>query len=176
MPLFYITGSASSSREKLNGSSDKINKSNSKFKKDGSFTSLPSSSPKKHSFGKTTPPPKPKPPVLDAKNEPSKLVKNDSKSELKAEPKIGKLPKQESKTELKFPKTEAKMDTKMDNFDDLVPRSDNKLAHPTAERVKAPKRRPPSSVFQKEAVSFCYFFSHVFATLTFLRKHQLALT
>ena len=36
---------------------------------------------------------------------------------------------------------------------DLVLRSDKKLAHPTAERVKAPKRRPPSSSFQKEAVS-----------------------
>ena len=36
---------------------------------------------------------------------------------------------------------------------DQVLRSDDKLAHLTAERVKAPKRRPPSSVFQKEAVS-----------------------
>ena len=37
---------------------------------------------------------------------------------------------------------------------DLVLRSDDKLAHLTAERVKAPKRRPPSSGFQKEAVRF----------------------
>ena len=35
---------------------------------------------------------------------------------------------------------------------DAVLRSDNKLEHLTSERVKAPKRRPPSSDFRKDAV------------------------
>ena len=41
---------------------------------------------------------------------------------------------------------------------DSVLRSDNKLEHLTSERVKAPKRRPPSSQFQKDAVSFIFHF------------------
>ena len=35
---------------------------------------------------------------------------------------------------------------------DSVLRSDNKLQHLGSERVKAPKRRPPSSDFRKDAV------------------------
>lgn len=50
---------------------------------------------------------------------------------------------------------------------DSVLRSDsNKLAHPTADRVKAPKRRPPSSLFVKEAVrSFttCYVMKNFYS-------------
>ena len=72
------TNSTSSSREKLTGSSEKIFKKNSTstpLKKEAKQpVSLPpvnlaenKSSPKKHSFGKSTPPPKPKPPSIGSK-------------------------------------------------------------------------------------------------------------
>ena len=68
------SNSASSSREKLNGSSEKIFKPK-PLKKEASPkqpVSLPvleqaKASPKKHSFGKSTPPPKPKPPSITSK-------------------------------------------------------------------------------------------------------------
>jgi organic radical activating enzyme len=43
---------------------------------------------------------------------------------------------------------------------DSIQRGD-RLVHPTADRVRAPKRRPPSSVFVKEAVSsyHCFYTS-----------------
>ena len=77
------TNSTSSSREKLTGSSEKIFKKNAPtstpLKKEVAAAkqpvSLPSvnlaenkSSPKKHSFGKSTPPPKPKPPSISKGN------------------------------------------------------------------------------------------------------------
>ena len=40
---------------------------------------------------------------------------------------------------------------------DQVWRSDNKLTHLTADRVKAPKRRLPSSVFHKEESTVIFY-------------------
>jgi hypothetical protein len=87
-----VSSSSNSSREKLNGSSDRLTgggnknsfKSSPLVKKDRQPTSLPivppitGVSPKKHSFGKSTPPPKPKPPAVmtASKNKPGLLCKN----------------------------------------------------------------------------------------------------
>ena len=152
--------STNSSREKLNGSSDRLTTPLKKtapipFVKAASVSpasktqpaSLPpnpspeKSTAKKHSFGKSTPPPKPKPPSFTHKGSSNSL--NDSNSSVPKEI-VSKEP--------------SNIDSNMKNEDldldlDQVLRSDDKLAHLTAERVKAPKRRPPSSVFQKEAVS-----------------------
>lgn len=170
------TSSTSSSREKLNGSSDRISNITTSIRKTlnpkkdlkqpaslppvaASMTSSnPSlgstgSSPKKHSFGKSTPPPKPKPPSFaNNKGSTGSLdhTEHATNATIKEEPATVK--------ELKINKTNNKTSTaataeqRPENSElDLVLRSDKKLAHPTAERVKAPKRRPPSSSFQKEA-------------------------
>ena len=101
---------------------------------------------KKHSFGKSTPPPKPKPPSFTHKGSSGSL--NGSKENIvKAEPSAANNVNQNGSE-----KSSAKKPEDLDL--DLVLRSDDKLAHLTAERVKAPKRRPPSSGFQKEAVRF----------------------
>ena len=123
------------------------------------FLGSTGSSPKKHSFGKSTPPPKPKPPSFaNNKGSTGSLdhTEHATNATIKEEPATVK--------ELKINKTNNKTFTaatteqRPENSElDLVLRSDKKLAHPTAERVKAPKRRPPSSSFQKEAVSFGFF-------------------
>ena len=123
------------------------------------FLGSTGSSPKKHSFGKSTPPPKPKPPSFaNNKGSTGSLdhTEHATNATIKEEPATVK--------ELKINKTNNKTSTaaaaeqRPENSElDLVLRSDKKLAHPTAERVKAPKRRPPSSSFQKEAVSCCFF-------------------
>lgn len=100
---------------------------------------------KKHSFGKSTPPPKPKPPSFSHKGSSGSL--NDSKESTKE---VLKEQLNEKNHENNIKHKSEKNDLDLDT----VLRSDDKLAHLTAERVKAPKRRPPSSVFQKEAVSF----------------------
>jgi len=180
------TSSTSSSREKLNGSSDRISNITTSIRKTlnpkkdlkqpaslppvaASMTSSnPSlgstgSSPKKHSFGKSTPPPKPKPPSFaNNKGSTGSLdhTEHATNATIKEEPATVK--------ELKINKTNNKTSTaaieqnRPENSElDLVLRSDKKLAHPTAERVKAPKRRPPSSSFQKEAVSGFFVFLSV---------------
>ena len=123
------------------------------------FLGSTGSSPKKHSFGKSTPPPKPKPPSFaNNKGSTGSLdhTEHATNATIKEEPATVK--------ELKINKTNNKTSTtataeqRPENSElDLVLRSDKKLAHPTAERVKAPKRRPPSSSFQKEAVSLFVF-------------------
>jgi len=163
------TSSTSSSREKLNGSSSNISsnisssiKRSLNTKKDlkqpaslppvaASMTSASNptlgstgSSPKKHSFGKSTPPPKPKPPTF-ANNKGSTGSLNHTEN-------TAATTKTTIKEEPIVEKTNDISNEKTENSDlDLVLRTDKKLAHPTAERVKAPKRRPPSSSFQKEA-------------------------
>ena len=111
---------------------------------------------KKHSFGKSTPPPKPKPPSFTHKGSSGSL--NGSKENIvKAEPSSTNNGTNQNGSEKS---SGAKKSEDLDL--DMVLRSDDKLAHLTAERVKAPKRRPPSSGFQKEAVSsffYCFFFS-----------------
>ena len=177
--------STNSSREKLNGSSDRLTTPLKKtapipFVKAASTSpasrtqpaSLPPSSAspekstaKKHSFGKSTPPPKPKPPSFTNKGSSNSL--NDSNSSV---PKEKKEPSNVDTTNMK--------NEDLDLDLDQVLRSDDKLAHLTAERVKAPKRRPPSSVFQKEAVSnfrtlcvCCTAFAYYFY-LTWLHKYR----
>eukprot|EP00093_Oithona_nana_P004967 04967.XXX_31418_20456_1 [CDS] Oithona nana genome sequencing. len=183
------TNSTSSSREKLTGSSEKIFKKNSTstpLKKEAKQpVSLPpvnlaenKSSPKKHSFGKSTPPPKPKPPSIGSKgntqgNEKSFLLPNffccleslkviSSKfnflyfEEPTDKPTRPSPPeKQEKAKNNKETSAPTKSETgteKSKELDlDAVLRSDNKLEHLTSERVKAPKRRPPSSDFRKDA-------------------------
>ena len=109
------------------------------------------SSPKKHSFGKSTPPPKPKPPTF-TNNKGSTGSLNHTENTASTNTTIKEEPTIEAKND--------KTTEKPENSDlDLVLRTDKKLAHPTAERVKAPKRRPPSSSFQKEAVSKMFKFS-----------------
>ena len=108
---------------------------------------------KKHSFGKSTPPPKPKPPSFTHKGSSGSL--NGSKENIvKAEPSSTN-----NATNNQNGSEKSSGAKKSEDLDlDMVLRSDDKLAHLTAERVKAPKRRPPSSGFQKEAVSFLFFF------------------
>ena len=128
------------------------------------FLGSTGSSPKKHSFGKSTPPPKPKPPSFaNNKGSTGSLdhTEHATNATIREEPATVK--------ELKINKTNNKTSTtaeqRPENSElDLVLRSDKKLAHPTAERVKAPKRRPPSSSFQKEAVSF---FFRIFVSLIY---------
>ena len=118
---------------------------------------------KKHSFGKSTPPPKPKPPSFTHKGSSGSL--NGSKENIvKAEPSSTNNGTNQNGSEKS---SGAKKSEDLDL--DMVLRSDDKLAHLTAERVKAPKRRPPSSGFQKEAVSFLFFFFFV-KTLKFFNS------
>ena len=125
------------------------------------------SSPKKHSFGKSTPPPKPKPPTF-TNNKGSTGSLNHTEHTASTNTTIKEEPTIEAKNE--------KTTEKSENSDlDLVLRTDKKLAHPTAERVKAPKRRPPSSSFQKEAVSkifrifkLCAIYLQVFWMILYL--------
>ena len=56
--------------------------------------------------------------------------------------------KNNKETERKSESTEKSKELDLDS----VLRSDNKLQHLGSERVKAPKRRPPSSDFRKDAV------------------------
>ena len=108
---------------------------------------------KKHSFGKSTPPPKPKPPSFTHKGSSGSL--NGSKENIvKAEPSSTNNGGTNQNGSEKSSGAKKSEDLDLD----MVLRSDDKLAHLTAERVKAPKRRPPSSGFQKEAVSFLFFF------------------
>ena len=111
---------------------------------------------KKHSFGKSTPPPKPKPPSFTHKGSSGSL--NGSKENIvKAEPSSATNNGTNQNGSEKSSGAKKSEDLDLD----MVLRSDDKLAHLTAERVKAPKRRPPSSGFQKEAVSsffYCFFF------------------
>ena len=115
-------------------------------------------SPKRHSFGKSTPPPKPKPPTnVATKSADEKLKRADEKrASVKSVDSVVKKTSLEnverpSVPEVFEPVTTAKSGA--DNNDlDSVQRGD-KLVHPTADRVRAPKRRPPSSLFVKEAVS-----------------------
>ena len=134
------------------------------------FLGSTGSSPKKHSFGKSTPPPKPKPPSFaNNKGSTGSLdhTEHATNATIKEEPatvKELKLNKTNNKTS-----TNATAEQRPENSElDLVLRSDKKLAHPTAERVKAPKRRPPSSSFQKEAVSFFLSFVCVYQIACFL--------
>ena len=72
-----------------------------------------------------------------------------NKEPIKEEP---EKPKNNKESSEKPEKSELDLDT--------VLRSDNKLEHVTAERVKAPKRRPPSSNFQKNAVRLLFRIKH----------------
>merc|ERR1711953_1265357 len=104
------TNSTSSSREKLTGSSEKIFKKNATstpLKKEVAAAkqpvSLPSvnlaenkSSPKKHSFGKSTPPPKPKPPSI-SKGSTGSLNKEPIKEEPTEKPTRPSPPEKQEK-------------------------------------------------------------------------------
>ena len=109
-------------------------------------------SPKRHSFGKSTPPTN-----VATTSADEKLKRADEKrASVKSVDSVVKKTSLEnverpSVPEVFEPVTTAKSGA--DNNDlDSVQRGD-KLVHPTADRVRAPKRRPPSSLFVKEAVS-----------------------
>ena len=94
------------------------------------------------------------------------MNKEPIKEEPAEKPKLPISEKQDKATEKAKNNKETSSTTKLDaptekskELDlDSVLRSDNKLEHLTSERVKAPKRRPPSSQFQKDAVSFMFHF------------------
>ena len=125
---------------------------------------------KRPSFGKANLPPKPKPPSATSKpakpatpassttsamsKVTSALSSRFSKMSEKEKPPPAAPPVVEEEKVASprnsLPVLERSGDS-IDDFD-LVERSE-RLAHPTAGRARAPKRRPPSSVFNKDAVS-----------------------
>lgn len=95
-------------------------------------------------------------PKLNIPKEDEKLKRDDKRASVKSVDNVKK-----SSTEIVVEKaTPVDADVAAQVLDaisdlDSVLRGD-RLVHPTADRVKAPKRRPPSSVFVKEAVSYLW--------------------
>ena len=120
---------------------------------------------KRHSFSKTTPPPKPKPPAPSKPAAPAAGAKPATSNVSKlASSKFGMKSSSASNVLGSEAATSSTNDSggrsslpnqgSVDVFDlDSVSSPTEKLSHPTAGRAKAPKRRPPSSVFVKEAVN-----------------------
>merc|ERR1712062_290378 len=100
-----------------------------------------------------TPPPKPKPPSI-SKGSTGSLNKEPIKEEPTEKPSRPSPPEKQEKATNNKETAPAKSESteKSKELDlDSVLRSDNKLQHLGSERVKAPKRRPPSSDFRKDA-------------------------
>ena len=155
-----------------------------------SFNRTTNENNKRSSFGKSTPPPKPKPSSASSSSKAAPPPQQPKPTSVfgklakfgggKAGLHNGKSEKPESKAaNQKAPPpsapvaaptvaiTRASVVSNNELDLDVVELSSAKLAHPTAGRVKAPKRRPPSSSLVKDSsssslVSFCLLFRLLF--------------
>ncbi|TRY77358.1 hypothetical protein TCAL_00162 [Tigriopus californicus] len=125
---------------------------------------------KRNSFGKANPPPRPKPPSASAKPVASTPTAPATVANIKpisstfnkvtaavtsklagsVGHKAQGLPSSANRHQSLPVTAQETMGVLLDNELDCVERNE-RLAHPTAGRAKAPKRRPPSSIFVKEA-------------------------